>query len=320
MDTAGVQAEYPHGTVDHQDEQPADNELPAGNRFGPRGRGAQPIIIAAPLNKKADHERNRQHARIAYPKPRKGAEHPGGEGRGGNETRLDQFPAAVADKTIDGQGRQEEEAQQDLYHIGQRQRPHPAQKNKRQVSAQDNGNHQPQRRAQETLHDERHGHHIHGHHAGDTQQRSNADHHPGARVKAHLQPLGNGVRAAAPNIRAGKNAVRNIADHQGQAAAQNPAEKAVLYGQAGNDAGHAAGERNAANAGNPRNEADLPAGQQKIAVGAHPAFGIPAQPPEQDNQGQNGGNKDRHGSVIPQDRTGARSVRTRAAPESGGRE
>ena len=153
------------------------------------------------------------------------------------------------------------------------------------MPAQDNGNHEPQRCTQKTLHDERHGHHIHGHHAGDTQQSSDTDHHPGARVKAHLQPLGDGVCATAPDIRTGKDAIRNIADHQGQAAAQDPAEKTVLYGQAGNDAGHAAGERNAANAGNPRNEADLPAGQQKVAVGTHPAFGVPAQPPEQDNQG-----------------------------------
>ena len=50
---------------------PPNQILPAGDKLGAGGRSAQPVVVAAPLNEHADHQRDGDNAGIAQTQPRK---------------------------------------------------------------------------------------------------------------------------------------------------------------------------------------------------------------------------------------------------------
>ena len=121
----------------------------------------------------------------------------------------------------------------------------------------------------------------------------------GPRIKAHFQPLRQGVGTGASNIRTGQQAVYPITNDRRQTNAPHPAKKTVLNGQARNNAGDTAGKRDPTNPGNTGEQTDLAAGQQIIGIGRNPAFGIPTQRPENSDQDENGQNGDKHGLPCP---------------------
>ena len=212
------------------------------------------------MDKHADNQKHRKHARIAQPQHGKRAGRALAQRGGRDKAGLNHLPAAKSPGTIADQTGQHDKAQEDLHDIGQGQGPQATQEDEDQVSGQHERDHQPQRGAQETGHDERHGHDVHGHEAGHANQGRNAHHQPGPGIKPHFQPFGQRVGAGPPDVRAGKNAEQTIADDQGQTRPPDPAHESVLDRDAGNNAGHTAGKSDPTDAGNARNEADLTPG------------------------------------------------------------
>ena len=167
------------------------------------------------------------------------------------------------------------------------------------MAAENKRHHQPQRSVKKADHNQRHGNDIHGDQAGHTEEGGNADHQAGPRIKAHFQPLRQGVGTRASNIRTGQQAVYPITNDRRQTNAPHPAKKAVLNGQARDNAGDAAGKRDPTNPGNTGEQTDLAAGKQIIGIGRNPAFGIPTQRPENSDQDENGQAGDKHGLPCP---------------------